>query len=296
MATNSSVTPYHILRSALSLYQKTPVNLDGSERQRVELQALREASIEQAILSSEDARGVVVPEATVKDALLGMQQQYPSQEDFESDLADNHLSRRLLWQSLERQLRVEAVMERVGSRVAEVSEVEAQIHYYMHKDRYQLPETRTVRQILITINDDFADNTRDQAKKRITTIRERLSRKPKRFEEQAIKHSECPTAMQGGLLGRVEQGQLYPELDAVAFSLNAGELSDVVESELGFHLLRCDEIHDAGEVPPETILSSIADKLTERRRRQCQQAWLGRLLKADREAELSKSHEPLAVD
>lgn len=296
MATNSSVTPYHILRSALSLYQKTPVNLDGSERQRVELQALREASIEQAILSSEDALGVVVPEATVKDALLGMQQQYPSQEDFESDLADNHLSRRLLWQSLERQLRVEAVMERVGSRVAEVSEVEAQIHYYMHKDRYQLPETRTVRQILITINDDFADNTRDQAKKRITTIRERLSRKPKRFEEQAIKHSECPTAMQGGLLGRVEQGQLYPELDAVAFALNAGELSDVVESELGFHLLRCDEIHDAGEVPPEAILSSIASKLTERRRRQCQQAWLGRLLKTDREAQLSKPHEPLAID
>ena len=296
MATNSSVTPYHILRSALSLYQKTPVNLNGTERQRVELQALRESSIEQAILSSEEASGVVVPEGTVKDALLGMQQQYPTQEDFDNDLADNNLSRGTLWQSLERQLRVEAVMERVGARAAQVSEVEAQIHYYMHKDRYQLPETRTVRQILITINEDFADNTSEQARKRIDKIQERLSRKPKRFEEQAMKHSECPTAMQGGLLGRVGQGQLYPELDAAAFALKAGELSDVIQSELGFHLLRCDEIHDAGDVPPETILGSIADKLTERRRRQCQQAWLGRLLRAENERQSSTAGESLAVD
>lgn len=51
--------------------------------------------------------------------------------------------------------------------------------------------------------------------------------------------------MEGGLLGNVTPGKLYPELEPVAFALTAGQISPVVESEIGFHILRCDEIHPA---------------------------------------------------
>jgi len=60
-----------------------------------------------------------------------------------------------------------------------------------------------------------------------------------KFADLALKHSECPTALQGGVLGIVPRGKLYPELDAVLFSLKVGAVSDIVESEIGFHLLLC---------------------------------------------------------
>ncbi|MDD5462304.1 MAG: peptidylprolyl isomerase [Methylococcales bacterium] len=61
-------------------------------------------------------------------------------------------------------------------------------------------------------------------------------------KELALKHSECPTALQGGVSGIVPRGKLCPELDAALFSIKAGEISEIVESEIGFHLVLCQQI------------------------------------------------------
>jgi len=98
---------------------------------------------------------------------------------------------------------------------------------------------------LVTLNDDLPDNTRPVAQSRIEAIAARLARDPKRFEEQAMKHSECPSALQGGLLGEVPRGQLYPELDAALFLMQEGEVSAILESPMGLHLLRCESITPA---------------------------------------------------
>ena len=109
----------------------------------------------------------------------------------------------------------------------------------------------------------------------------RTKRKPKRFAEQAMKHSECPTAMQGGLLGKVPKGQLYPELDAVLFTMKAGEISEIVESPIGFHILYCEAVDQAGPVSFAEAKLKIKTKLEERRRRRCQRMWLNKLLSGD---------------
>ena len=113
-------------------------------------------------------------------------------------------------------------------------------------EQFRRPETRLARHILITINDTIAENTRSAAGKRINAIQARLAKEPQRFEEQALKHSECPTALDGGKLGDLPRGKLFPELDKALFELKAGEVSGVLESELGFHVLRCDTITEAG--------------------------------------------------
>ncbi|MBK7954464.1 MAG: peptidylprolyl isomerase [Candidatus Accumulibacter sp.] len=66
-----------------------------------------------------------------------------------------------------------------------------------------------LRHILVTIHEQLADNQRQPARDRIEAIRSRLLKEPQRFAEQALKHSECPTAINGGLLGSVPRGQLY---------------------------------------------------------------------------------------
>lgn len=276
---SNSIVAYHRLRSSLTRYQKPPVNLDEQQTTLIQKQADRELTIESVILTSPEARGVVVPEASVNAAVDELQQRYESKEQFVEDLHQNGISLQGLGEALERQLRVEAVMEAVSARTAAVSELDAQIHYYTYTDQYQLPETRTARHILITINQDFPENSRVRAAERAAEISKRLKKKPTRFVEQAAKHSECPTAMQGGLLGRVKPGQLFEAVDKALFALKAGEVSAPVESELGFHVLCCDTIHPAGTLSVEEALPSIQKHLQARRQRICQQAWLSDLLK-----------------
>ncbi len=268
---------YHVLRTALKRFGKPATELNQDEKAQVLAQARREYEIEARILGSTEACDVVIPDDSVDSALSTIEQRYADHDEFLAALSANDMDLTALREALKRELTVEAVLERVGSRTADVSDVDAMIYYYLHKNKFDRPETRTARHILITINPDFAENTQEAARARAEAIQRRLRRKPHRFGEQAIKHSECPTAMQEGLLGRLPRGQLYEALDAALFSLREGAVSEVLESPLGFHVLYCETVHPSGPVPVKQALPQIREKLSKRRRRMCQRAWLASL-------------------
>ncbi len=265
---------YHMMRVALTLLQKPLVELDEQEHKQVEQQAYRELAIEQKALSSKEASSVIIPQKLVDDSLAEIIARYEDEESFWKALDDNGLDREQLLASIERDLRVQAVIERITASGWQVTDEDVEIFYREHRERFQVPETRTLRHILITINDQYVENSREQAGLRIEEIRRRVCKKPKRFEEQAQKNSECPTAMHGGLLGRMPRGQLYPELEAVAFAMQQGEISEPVESELGLHILYCEEIHKAGIVPFHEVRQKLKDQLQQRYDRIWLRNWL----------------------
>jgi len=179
---------------------------------------------------------------------------------------------------MERELKVEAILEKVATHAEKINDVDVELYYRYHPDQFRRPETRLARHILVTINESIAENTRTAARKRIDAIAARLSKDPARFEEQALKHSECPTALDGGKLGDLPRGKLFPELDKALFELKSGEVSGVLESDLGFHILRCDAITEASVLTLEQAHGHIRKLLEQRRKRVCQQAWLKQFL------------------
>jgi peptidyl-prolyl cis-trans isomerase C len=281
-----SAFAYHVLSAALDRYGKSPAELDAGEREVVETQAHKAHTLESRILASAEARDVLIPPTRVETSLNTVKDRYPDLDAFYDELERNQMTEPALREALRRELVVETVLDRVGARAAKVSEVDAMIYYYIHLERFEQPETRSVRHILVTVNEDFAENRRDAVRERIGQIRERVVRKPHRFADQAVKHSECPTALQGGQLGRLPRGQLFPELDAVLFTLAEEEISEPVESPLGFHVLYCERIHPSGPVAFAEARDRILSLLRERRQRMCKRAWLSAL--APSEAEVAE--------
>ena len=268
---------YLILKTAHGLFHRGPRDLADEERHQVETLARRQHRLESLVLSAPEARDVVVPGATLETAYAEIRGRYPDEADFLNDLADNGLDPASLLESLGRELKVDAVLDKEGSRAARVSDIDVELNYHYHPEQFTRPETRRARHILVTINEDMPENTRTRARERIDAIAARLAKDPSRFEEQALKHSECPTAMNGGLLGDARQGQLYPELDALLFTLEAGETGPVTESPMGFHILLCEHIQPAGPVPLHQVKANIREMLESRRRQTCQKVWLKRL-------------------
>jgi nitrogen fixation protein NifM len=268
---------YLALKAAQKLYGKATAALQAEEFARVRDVACQQHELETSVLAAPEARDAVVPPATLQAALQEIRGRYGDEDEFAADLARNGLDETGFAASLERELRVEAVMEKVGTRAAKVSDMDVELYYHYHPDQFRRPETRLARHILVTINESIAENTRSAARKRIDEIAARLKKEPQRFEEQALKHSECPTALQGGVLGEVPRGRLFPELDAALFAMQAGEVSGVLESELGFHVLRCDAITEAGVLGFAEAKQHIRRLLELKRKRVCQQAWLKKL-------------------
>ena len=292
---------YHLLRAATARYQRNIPALAPAELAEAERQARRSFALEEQVLNSAEARDVLIPDTQVQRAYQAVKARYQSQAELEADLARNQLSPRQLRQALGRELMFDAVMQRVGARHPPITDADERLFYELHRERFTTPETRDARHILITINEDYPENSRAAARARIEAIAERLkatgdqdssskasrskassgksaseepSERQRRFSDEARKGSECPTAMDGGQLGRIRQGQLYPALDAALFNLDQGAISGILESELGFHLLFCETIHAANSLPFSQVRERIHEALEQRRRKDQQRQWL----------------------
>ena len=268
---------YLVLKLSQALFQKAPGLLAPKERQRVEQVASRQLEIEQRILATPEAAQIHVPEASLNAAVAEIRGRYATRAEYLADLDNAGLDESTLRVAIARDLRFEAVLERVASRETKVSDLDAEIFYFIHREKFRRLENRTLRHILVTINDDLPGSDRVSAWRHIEALQTQLKNTPDRFADLALKHSECPTALQGGMLGTLRRGQLYPELEPVAFALRLGELSEIVESPMGFHLLYCVAIEDESFVPFSVVREKIRAHLSARRQKAAQRQWIASL-------------------
>jgi len=143
-----------------------------------------------------------------------------------------------------RRLLASSVLRKVA-----VTEEAVEAYYSTHGDEFQVPESVTVRQILVATLNEARD------------VRRRLQKDPRSFDALARTLSQSPEGDQGGLMGTFSRGQLPKELDAAAFALRPGAISGVVETPLGYHVLRVDSRQDARQEPLEECRDQIRSGL-----------------------------------
>ncbi|HVR71045.1 MAG TPA: peptidyl-prolyl cis-trans isomerase [Vicinamibacteria bacterium] len=149
---------------------------------------------------------------------------------------------------------VDAVRKLLAADVlssVEVSEAEVDQYYGEHPGEFVAPETVTVRQILVPTSNEARD------------VRRRLRRDGKSFAVLAQTMSRAPEASAGGLMGTFARGQLPSELESAAFALAPGQTSDVVQTPLGYHVLRTESRQPARQTPLGEARPAIRTRLLE---------------------------------
>jgi len=261
---------YTELKLAWGLFEKAPDALGDAEKKRLAEVAERQAVIERDVLRTREAAGVIVPDHAMANALAGIRGRYESDDDFQADLQRLGLDESELNAALRRELRVEIVLDKIAARTPAVTAVDAELYYRTHPEAFDRPESRRLRHILVTYN---SPTEKADATLALEAVRA-LAPAGEAFAEKALAHSHCPTAMEGGVLGVVKRGQLFAELEPAAFALAEGEISPVIESPMGLHVIRCDEILPHGLIPFEEVAERLIEKLEERRRSRAQKDWL----------------------
>ncbi len=259
----SDLATYHAWNIAAARFGGTPESLSAEHAERLAAEVDRALVLEARILESREAMAVALPIERIADAV----------SNWRSDNPGCVISETALFEALHRELRVQAAMDTVGARACPVSEVEVRDYYDANPERFHRPERRAIRHLLVTINPEFADNTEAAARARIDAYADKL-RSGASFAELAQRHSECPTAMKGGEVGTVGPGALYPEIEALAFSLPAGSWGGPVRTVLGWHLVACDAIEPEDDVSFDDAESQIRDHLGKIARRAAQVTWL----------------------
>ncbi|HEY6547958.1 MAG TPA: peptidylprolyl isomerase [Vicinamibacteria bacterium] len=131
----------------------------------------------------------------------------------------------------------------------EVRKADVVAYYENHPDEFESSQTVTLRQILVPTETEARD------------VRRRLQKDQKSFEALARAQSKAPEATAGGLMGTFARTQLPPDLEAAAFALPAGGMSDVLHTSLGYHILRVDSRTEARKVSLDESLTRVREKL-----------------------------------
>jgi peptidyl-prolyl cis-trans isomerase D len=138
-----------------------------------------------------------------------------------------------------------------------VTDAETQELYNANPTDYQRPEQRSARHILFRTEADASDDDRLQLREQAQGILDRL-RAGEDFATLASANSQDPSsAVKGGDLGFFSRGQMVPAFDTAVFSLPVGELSDIVESSFGLHIIEVTGERQAGLIPFDEVKDSI---------------------------------------
>ena len=148
----------------------------------------------------------------------------------------------------------------------EVDENDIRSRYEQLRDsRFTETETREVRHILLGIDADSESDEVESVRERLQQIRQRIV-DGESFADLAEEYSEdSGSAAQGGDLGELEAGDLHEDFDAVAFALDEGELSEVVRTPFGFHLIEVTAIHGGEAQDFDDVRDTLARELAEER-------------------------------
>ncbi|PLX50433.1 MAG: hypothetical protein C0613_04205 [Desulfobulbaceae bacterium] len=140
-----------------------------------------------------------------------------------------------------------------------IEDEEINSYYQQNISTYQKPEQRTARHILIKADGTNDDESKARAEEILAQLRNGAD-----FSELARKFSEDPgTAGQGGALGTFSRGQMVPAFDEAVFGLAEGEISDLVKTRFGYHIIEVQSVTPARTTPLAEVKESITHTLKE---------------------------------
>ena len=145
-------------------------------------------------------------------------------------------------QELGRVIKEQFLAQKIQTSItSDVSVTPAEVKSFLNKQKESdIPQVPTKVEVAqIVINPDIPNEEKDKLRTKLNSFRERVLYKGEDFKMLATLYSDDPgSASKGGELGFVNRGDLVPDFERVAFRLKEGEISEVVESQFGFHIVQ----------------------------------------------------------
>ena len=161
----------------------------------------------------------------------------------------------------------------------QITPAEIQQYYEQNQQQYKVDAQVKVRHILISVDPNAGPDADAKAKAKAQDILDQIRKdNGKNFAELAKKYSDDPGSKdQGGELGWLKRGATVPQFDAVAFGQKPGEISGLVRTQFGYHIIQTEEKQDAHIKSLDEVKSSIVDVLTKQKDAQVEQAFAQQL-------------------
>jgi peptidyl-prolyl cis-trans isomerase C len=181
---------------------------------------------------------------------------FPDNAAFENALKSASLTQKELEDLIRREITISNLVDKEIAPKATVSDAEAKKFYDENLDKFKQGDSIRASHILCGVDPKASDVDKKKAKEKAETLLKDI-KGGKDFAELAKTNSTCPSKAQGGDLGFFGKGQMVPAFENAAFALKPGEVSNVVETQFGYHIIKVTEKKGAGV----TKFDDVKDKI-----------------------------------
>lgn len=207
---------------------------------------------------------ISIDNAKVDQELQNFKDKVNNPEEYKKFLETLKMTESDLKSDFRRNLAIQQLIDKEVVNKITVSDEDAKKFYDENPDNFKQPELVKASHILVSVAPDADQATKDEARKKIESIEKELKGGAD-FAELAKKNSQCPSSKQGGDLGYFQRGQMVKPFEDAAFALKPGEVSGIVETRFGYHLIKVLDHKDASTVDFATVKDRIIQFLKQQK-------------------------------
>jgi peptidyl-prolyl cis-trans isomerase C len=222
------------------------------------------------------ARGIKADEKQVEEQIQQVRGQFKTEEEFKKALVGRGLTPEALRSDISRESSINTMMEAEVAGAAAVSDADVKDFYDKNPDKFKQPEGVRASHILIPTPQGADDTAKKTARAKADALLKQV-KSGGDFAKLARENSSDGSAQQGGDLGVFTKGQMVPAFEQAAFALQPGQVSDVVETQFGFHIIKVTERKDASTVPIEQVSDRVRQFLAGQRKQERAEAFIKQL-------------------
>ena len=226
------------------------------ERSQIKKQVLENLIARELLYQESQKKGIKVDQKEIEAQLTALKGRFPSEVEFKKALSTMNLTEADLRFQFERDVAIRKLLDdQIGGK-STVSEKESRAYYDSNLESFKKPEQVRASHILIKVDPGADEAKKAEARTKIESLQAKL-KNGEDFGALAKEYSEGPSGPKGGDLGFFGRGQMVKPFEETAFTMKPGQVSGMVETRFGYHLIM------VTERTPESTLSyeEVKDRL-----------------------------------
>jgi len=245
-------------------------------RAQVRTQALENLINQQLLLEAANKEGTKPDKTEVDERYRALTGRFPTPEDFQGVLSSMGMTDQEFRQEIEMNLQIEKMLQKKFDVLNKIDDQAVSAYYKEHPEDFQVPDRVNASHILIATMEEDTPETKAEKRKQLAGLKKQIDGGAD-FGELAAKHSACPSKAKGGDLGPFEKGKMVKPFEDAAFSLKKGEVSEVVETPFGYHLIKVTDRQPGRVMPLDEVKEKVRSFLDRQQREQTLNDYLEKL-------------------
>jgi peptidyl-prolyl cis-trans isomerase C len=220
--------------------------------------------------------GIEVSGEELDERMEMVKSKFESPEAYSQQLVSLGITQKELRSEMETSLRMEKLLQKHVGTIEEPTDAEVETFYKENEERFKQPEMVRASHILIKTEPQESEPERSTKRLEAAKVLGEIQNGAD-FGRLASQHSACPSKERGGDLGYFERGRMVKPFEDAAFSLGSGEVSDLVETQFGYHIVKVTDRQQESTAPFETAKDDISTFLKDQKREQAVKAYTDKL-------------------